>query len=312
VNEAAAPAVRSHRRLSPKRIATLAANALTQLLRMRTLYFLIAFGAVLVVFGFIMPAPPSGMGLEAFGGEQELRLLKSVSLGAMSWFCVILAIAGTALLLPADLEDRTLYTILSKPVPRFDYLTGKLAGVILLIALSLALMDAGCCGALWLKQRVVTAETITHWQQLGELTPERIAEIQREYAAHGINWNFHSAVFGILCQAIVMAAVCLLISTFASSSLFTILAGLAVFIIGQGQELAREFIFSGVGGALGRLFSTTVALTFPDLRQFNVIDEVVAGKLIPAAVSGRMAVMALVYTAFYHALGWFIFKDKEL
>ena len=279
---------------------------------MRTLYFLIAFGAVLVVFGFIMPAPPAGPGLSSFGGEQELRLLKSVSLGAMSWFCVILAIAGTALLLPADLEDRTLYTILSKPVPRFDYLSGKLAGVILLVALSLALMDAGCCGVLWLKQRIVTGQTMAHWERLGELTPERIAEIKREYVIYGLNWNFQAAVLGIFCQAVVMAAVCLLISTFASSTLFTILVGIAVFVVGQGQELAREFVFSEVGGGLGRLFSTTVALTFPDLRQFNVIDEVVAGKLIPPSVSGRMALMTLVYTAFYHALGWFVFKDKEL
>ena len=312
MSEPGLDARRPHRRLSLERTWTLSTNAFTQLLRMRTLYFLVAFGAVLVVFGFIMPAPPAGQGLASFAGEQELRLLKSVSLGAMSWFSVILAIAGTAMLLPADLEDRTLYTILSKPVPRLEYLSGKLLGIALLLVLSLAVMDAACCAALWAKQRVVTAEAVALWEHLGQLTPEKLEEIRSVHAAQGLNWNFQAAVAGILCQAGIMAAVCLLISTFASSSLFTILIGLAVFVIGQGQELAREFIFGGAGGIIERLISTVLALAFPDLRQFNVIDEVVAGKIMPGALIGRMAGMAALYTGFYHALGWFIFKDREL
>ena len=81
-----------------------------------------------------------------------MRLLKSVALGAMSWFTAILAIAGTAMLLPRDVEDRTLYTILCKPVPRFEYLLGKLGGVLLLLALSLLIMDIACSAVLYFKQ----------------------------------------------------------------------------------------------------------------------------------------------------------------
>ena len=55
-------------------------------------------------------------------------MLKDVSLGAMSIFTSLLAIVATAQLLPRDLEDRTIYTILAKPVPRYEYLIGKLAG----------------------------------------------------------------------------------------------------------------------------------------------------------------------------------------
>ena len=57
-------------------------------------------------------------------------MLKDVSLGAMSIFTSLLAIVATAQLLPRDLEDRTIYTILAKPVPRYEYLIGKLAGVL--------------------------------------------------------------------------------------------------------------------------------------------------------------------------------------
>ena len=59
-------------------------------------------------------------------------MLKDVCLGAMSIFTSLLAILATANFLPKDLEDRTLYNLLSKPVPRFVYLLGKLLGIILL------------------------------------------------------------------------------------------------------------------------------------------------------------------------------------
>ncbi|MGI8601710.1 MAG: ABC transporter permease [Verrucomicrobiales bacterium] len=297
---------------SPLRVWALAANTFTQLLRMRTLYFLIVFGAVLVVFGFILPAPPTGEGLSSFGGEQELRLLKSVSLGAISWFTVILAIAATAMLLPRDFEDRTLYTILSKPVPRFEYLLGKLAGVFLLLLLCLALMDLACCAAIWLKQRSVTAEEIAYWKHLNLLTPEKFAEIQTVYTRHGLSWNFQAAVAGIFFQGTIMAAVCLLVSTFATSSLFTILIGLAIFVIGQGQELARDFALHGFGSGSQRAISIILALIFPDLRQFNIIDEVVAGNTVPLWLLGEMAGLALLYLVFYKTLAWFIFAGREL
>ena len=59
----------------------------------------------------------------------------------MTLFSALLAIVGTAMLFPRDVEDRTIYTILSKPVPRVEYLFGKLFGVLALVGLSLLLMD---------------------------------------------------------------------------------------------------------------------------------------------------------------------------
>ena len=62
--------------------------------------------------------------------EHQLKLLKDVAFGALQLFAVVIAISATAVLLPRDVEDRTLYTILAKPVPRADYLVGKLLGVL--------------------------------------------------------------------------------------------------------------------------------------------------------------------------------------
>lgn len=310
---AAPPAARPYVRLSPLRLWALASNTFTQILRMKTLYFLIVFAILLVVFGFIMPPPPtSESGLASFGGEQELRLLKSVSLGAMSWFTAILAIAGTAMLLPRDVEDRTLYTILCKPVPRFEYLMGKLGGVLLLLGLTLVLMDLACCAVLYLKQTSLTSQEISFFEKRGELTPEVASQITSLYARYGLDWNFQAAVLGIFWQAAVLASLALLISTFATSSLFTIMAGLALLIIGQGQELARDYIFKDTSAATQRVIAVLLALLLPDLRQFNVIDEVVAGTTIPAWFLWRMAGIAVLYLIFYQLLAWFTFSNKEL
>jgi len=312
---ASSPPLRPFSRVSPLRLWALASHTFTQILRMKTLYFLIVFAALLIVFGYIMPPPPTGKDLSSFGGEQELRLLKSVALGAMSWFTAILAIAGTAMLLPRDVEDRTLYTILCKPVPRFEYLLGKLGGVLLLLGLSLAVMDLACCTVLHLKQASLTAQELQFWENRGELTPARTAQINDLYGRYGLDWNFQSAVLGIFLQAAVMAALALLISTFATSSLFTIMAGLALLIIGQGQELARDYIFKdllGTGDTAQRVIAVTLALLLPDLRQFNVIDEVVAGTVIPPWFLWRMVGIAALYLAFYQILSWFVFSDKEL
>jgi ABC-type Na+ efflux pump permease subunit len=305
--------VRPFSRLSPLRLWALATNTFTQILRMKTLYFLIVFAVLLVVFGFIMPAPPtSESGLASFGGEQELRLLKSVSLGAISWFTAILAIAGTAMLLPRDFEDRTLYTILCKPVPRYEYLLGKLGGVLLLIALCLLLMDLACSAVLYYKQISLTAREIQLMENRGLLTPERATQVTELYRRYGLDWNFQAAVLGIFWQAAVLAALTLLISTFATSSLFTIMAGLALLIVGQGQELARDYIFKDASAGVQRVLAVLIALLIPDLRQFNVIDEVVAGTSIPAWFLWRMSGIALLYLVFYQIVAWFSFADKEL
>src|SRR5690606_67295 len=101
------------------RVATIAASTVTQLVRMKTFYFLLAFALVVVAVGnFNIPATPA----------KELSMIKKVAFGTMDIFAWLFAIVATALLIPKDVEDRTLYTILSKPVRRVEYLLGKLCG----------------------------------------------------------------------------------------------------------------------------------------------------------------------------------------
>ena len=138
-----APAATRHRRFSAARVLTIAGGTFTQLVRMKVFAFMAIFAVVVIGSSFVFADLKT---------EQELKMLKDVSLAAMSLFAMIFAIAGTALLIPKDVEDRTLYTILCKPVPRIEYLIGKLGGVVMLIFISLLCMDVLFCGVLHLKE----------------------------------------------------------------------------------------------------------------------------------------------------------------
>src|SRR5205807_6404120 len=97
---------------------------------------------VSLLLGFVLLLIGSSIFMAQFSFQQEFQILKDVSLGAISIFTSLLAIVATAPLLPQDLEDRTVYTILAKPVPRFEYVLGKIAGVLLLLAISTLVMSA--------------------------------------------------------------------------------------------------------------------------------------------------------------------------
>src|ERR1700747_589565 len=123
--------VTEFRRFSPWRVWAIATNTLIELARQKVFYVLLLFALILI---------GSSVFIAQFSFQQEFQILKDVSLGAMSIFGSVLAIIASARLISQDVEDRTIYTILAKPVPRFEYVLGKLGGVLILLAVSITTM----------------------------------------------------------------------------------------------------------------------------------------------------------------------------
>ncbi|HEY5741336.1 MAG TPA: ABC transporter permease subunit, partial [Terrimicrobiaceae bacterium] len=111
-------------------------NTFTELVRQKIFYIILVFA---------LCAIGSSVFMAKLTFQEEFQMLKDVCLGAMSIFTSLLAILATASFLPKELEDRTLYNLLSKPVPRFVYLLGKLVGIIALLLLFTLLMSAVFC-----------------------------------------------------------------------------------------------------------------------------------------------------------------------
>ena len=291
-------------RFSPQRVWTMAMATVTQLIRMKILAFLVLFCLLAVGAGFAF---------SVINPEQQLSLLKSVTLGALQIFSIVIGVVSTALLLPKDMEDRTLYTILSKPVPRFDYLLGKLIGVLMLIGGGLIVMDAVLSLILWMRQSLLFDEAVDHLRMEKMDSAEAVTQMREIVARQGLTWNLHWAVWAIFLKATVVTTVALLLSSIASSTLFTIVITFCVTIIGHGETLIREFFFTpNLSGMTGRAAALLLAAICPDLAQFDIVDSVVNGEIVPWAAVLNMTSIAAIYVTVYLFITHLVFAEKEL
>src|SRR5438270_9556232 len=156
-----------HRAFSLSRILAITSNTLTELTRLKVFYVLLIFGLLLI---------GSSIFMAQFSFQQEFQILKDVSLGAISNFTSLLAIVATARLLPQDLDDRILYTILAKPVPRFEYILGKIAGGLLLLAISTLVMGTAFLLVLYIREQAVVYATL---QQMSNAPRDQVADAVR-------------------------------------------------------------------------------------------------------------------------------------
>ena len=297
----ASTATKRYRPFSFFRIYTITSNTVTELTRLKVFYVLLVFALVLI---------GSSIFMAQFSFQQEFQILKDVSLGAISLFTSLLAIVASARLLPQDIEDHTLYTILAKPVPRFEYVLGRITGVLLLLAISTLVMAAAFVLVLYLREQAVVHTTL---RQMSGAPPDQIADALRVVRSSAFNINIFPGIAVIYLKACLLAALTLFVSTFATSNIFTIVVMAFIYFIGHLQATAREYwLQEHSGGVITRVFLAIVTLLFPDLQAFNLVDDIVAGTAISLAVFAKTAVLGLFYTTIYTLLATFVFYGREL
>src|SRR5467141_662568 len=297
----ASTAAKPHRPFSVSRILAITFNTLTELTRLRVFYVLLVFALLLI---------GSSIFMAQFSFQQEFQILKDVSLGAISIFTSLLAIVATARLLPQDLDDRILYTILAKPVPRFEYILGKIAGVLLLLAISTLVMGTAFLLVLYIREQAVVHATL---QQMSNAPRDQVADAVRIIQSSAFNIDIFPGIVIIYLKACLLAALTLFVSTFATSNIFTIVVMAFIYFICYLQATAREYwLHEHSSGLLTRVFLAVVTLLFPDLQAFNLVDDIVAGTAISLAVFAKTAVLGIFYTTIYTLLAAFVFYGKEL
>lgn len=296
------PSATRHRAFSPARVNAIASNTLLELVRLKVFYFLLLFALVIIgSAGFTS--------IFDFQFQEQFQILKDVSLGAMSVFTLLLSVLATAMMLPKEIEDRTLYTILAKPVPRFEYLLGKLLGVFLLLLISTLVMCLMFAAALFAKQQYVIAATL---RESAGTHPADLQAILADIKAHTFTMSLIAGVIAIYLKAALFAALTLLVSTFASSSIFTIFIAFTSYFIGSVEGVAREYTLMAGAGQGMKIFLALVALLFPDLQLFNLIDDIVAGNAIALSLFLKTAGLGVAYLCVYWLVSCIIFAFKEL
>jgi len=285
-----------------------------QLVRMKVFYFLAPIALLFLGLQFFDVFWYEGP--DALIPEQELRMHKNLCMGTMMLFTSLFAIVSTALLIPSDIEDRTLYTILCKPVPRLDYLVGKLFGVIAVIFIAMVVMDILFVMTLQSRMEDKVLEVVAS-AKAQNFPPEEIAAVEKQIRSHGPTVVLQFGLLAHFFKACVIAAVALLISTFSTSTLFTIATSVMIWIIGAFQSLVRDGLFNdGPSGELpslaDRIVGTAISLIFPDFQLFEAVADA-ASRAQNVMYSDMLQLTGLtaLYVGIYVVLSWFVFSDKE-
>ena len=207
-----------------RRIFYIAANTFREAVRDRVLYNLIAFALLL-----------SGAAVLVGQISIEIERLVVINLGltAVSLFGVVIAIFIGIGLVSKEIDKRTLYTILSRPVRRWEFILGKFCGLVGTLVVNTFFMAIGVFGALL-------------------------------YVAHKFQrpdgWIL-VALYFIILQFLIICAIALFFSSFSSPLLSAVFA-FSLFVIGSFAEDLRNF--AAITKGVTRLLATGLAYVLPN------------------------------------------------
>jgi len=239
------------------RIAHVAFNTFREAVRDRVLYNLIFFALLLVGAALLFGQISIGI---------ERIVLINLGLSAITVFGVVIAIFIGIGLVSKEMEKKTLYTILSRPVRRWEFIVGKFGGLAWTLLVNTFCMAVGFFVALLL---------LAHRFERGDA------------------WLL-VAIYFIILQFVVVTSLALLFSTFSSPVLSAVMA-LALFVIGTFAEDLRAFAAASQGAT--RVFATLAAYLMPNLASLNVISSVAHGQPIAASLILYNTVYSLFYAA---------------
>ncbi|MFH1066644.1 MAG: ABC transporter permease subunit [bacterium] len=278
-----------------RRIHAIAINTLTEALRQKTLHVLLLFGVAIVA---------SSNFFTQFAFQEQFKFLKDIGYAGISWTGLVIALLGAAQLIPAEMERRTIYVVMSKPVRPFEFILGKYMGLVALLTLMIAVMSVIFAAVLWWKEAELVNAAVKSADQ------ELIAKIHAEAR----DPRLLQAVFLVWAKLCVIASISVLLSTVATSTIFIISMTVVIYIIGHLQTIAREMWASQESGMhlWERMFLGTVTFLVPDLNAFNLIDEIIAGHATQWNQTGEILLYSSVYVAVLILVSSLIFENREL
>lgn len=254
------------------RVASIALHTFKESVRERVLYNLIVFALLLISAAILF-------GSIAVGIEQII--LVNLGLTSISVFGLLMATFIGIGLVSKEIERRTIYSILSKPVSRVEFIIGKYFGLLITLAVNTAIMTLGFYGALFYqKHRLEPSDLIV----LG-------------------------AVYFILLELAVAVGLALFfscISTPILSAVFT----LCLFVIGNLLSDIRWFGEESGSVALRKVTAVLYYL-LPNFSDFNVISGTAHGERIPGYLFVSNSLYALLYVAVLVSAAILIFEERE-
>jgi len=233
--------------------------------------------AVFFLFGILLMASSTILSWLTVGSE--LKIVTDVGLAAEAFFATLIALFVGITLVHKEVDKRTIYAVLAKPVPRWLFIVGKYLGLMAVIAVAVALMSVFYLGLVWWK---------------GGVLPLHLT----------------GALLLSMFEVSVITGVAIVFSSFAPPIEAAILTA-AVWAIGHMTwglaALAERLPSANVGWAIGLIY-----YVLPDLETFNIRGQVVHGMPVAASYYFTAFIYSAAYTAAMLTLAVIIFRHRDL
>lgn len=244
------------------KIIVIAHNTFKETIRERILYNILIFAVILIAFSYL---------LRTLTILQDAKIVVDLSLGCISIFGVLIAIFIGIGLVYKEVEKRTIYTILSKPVSRTDFIVGKYLGLLITLLVNVAIMT------------VVMYVTLA-------------------FTDVGIDPVLLKAVYLTYLELAVITAIAVFFSSFTTPVLSAIFT-LSFFVIGHMTTDLK--LFGQQSGITAFAYLTKLIYwIFPNLSYFNKSEEVVykipiAGKeILGISAYGAGVILIFLFLSF--------------
>jgi ABC-type transport system involved in multi-copper enzyme maturation permease subunit len=250
-------------------VTGIAVNTFRESARNKMFYLLVFFGILFALSSKLVSFLTIG---------DAMKVLKDTGLAAINFFCVLIAIFTGINLVYKEIEKKTVFNILSKPVSRDEFIIGKFLG------LGLTMLTA-----------------------LGAMAVIFFAFVA--LSGGGFDWGILLYFFMLGLELLVITAISLLFSSFTTpilSFIFTV----SLYLIGHIMWTFNEFKALLQVPAWKALLQVLYYL-LPNLDKFNIKNEVVLGTALNPWTLVFSVLYALAYIAALLALTMLIFRKRE-
>ncbi len=263
-------------------IAHVAVNVFKESVRDKILYNLVVFAVLLISASYLIGELTAG---------QDVKIIKDLGLAAISMFGLLISVFIGIGLVWKEVEKRSIYTLLSKPMRRQEFLLGKYCGLVLTLIINVAVM------------------TVAFYAVLAYMEVTSPVNIRASWPAPATDLAMLKAVALIMLELMLVTAIALFFSTFSSPFLSAMLT-IAVWVIGHFNEDLRNYgatIASPVAASIAR----GVYYVVPNFAAFDVKLQVVHAQAVPLRYIALTSVYGITYVAFVLLGAVIIFSKRD-
>jgi ABC-type transport system involved in multi-copper enzyme maturation permease subunit len=251
------------------RLLAVAANTFRETVRERVLYNLVFFAVVMTV---------SGLLLGQLSIRQDEKIIKDIGLAAMDLFGTLIAVFIGVGLVSKEIERRSLYPLLAKPLSRDELFLGKFVGLAFTLLVNLAVMTAGLYLTLVLTGGAASARLL-------------------------------AAVYPLFLSLLLVVAIAMLFSTVSSSAALASVFTVGVVVAGRFTDVVRNM--REVAPGVPPLLVDALYAVVPNFRNFDFKDKVAYGDPVSADVLAWVTAYGLAYVGAVLVLGLASFRSRD-